>query len=77
MNFGTGAATSVALFALLVSLVLCCLPIIVAASRQSSRLLPVVFLDLFAGWTLVGWAVALGAWLIRKDATSRRDGRGA
>jgi hypothetical protein len=35
------------------------LPTIIAAFREHSQFLPILLLDVFLGWTLVGWVVAL------------------
>jgi hypothetical protein len=44
---------------LTVVLILYFIPSIVAASRQHPNRVPVFVLNIFLGWTLVGWVVAL------------------
>ena len=54
----------------------CCvyfLPSIVAASRSKANTAPIILINLFLGWTLVGWVVAF-AWAL---ATERMDDSGA
>ena len=43
------------------------LPTIVGVARSKRDLLSIVLLNLFLGWTLIGWVVAL-VWALRADA---------
>ena len=47
------------------------LPSIVAATRQVPHAGPVVIVNVFLGWTLIGWVVALA--LAVRDVPQRRD----
>ena len=42
------------------------LPSIIAAARQKRDLLSIFLLNLFLGWTLVGWVIAL-VWSVKTD----------
>ncbi len=41
-------------------------PTIVAYSRRKDDIMAILLLNLFLGWTLVGWVVAL-VWAVTKD----------
>ncbi len=43
----------------LIGLGLYFLPTIIAAARHHNHLLPIVLVNIFAGWTFIGWIVAL------------------
>ena len=42
------------------------LPIIIAAVRHKRNMLGIVLLNVFAGWTLIGWIIAL-VWAFAAD----------
>jgi len=42
------------------------LPVLIALYRKHNALLPIVLIDLFLGWTFLGWLAAL-LWAINKD----------
>mgnify|MGYP007071571068 CR=1 FL=1 len=42
------------------------LPSVIAVSQKKSNTLAIVILNLVAGWTLIGWIVAL-VWAATKD----------
>ena len=42
------------------------LPSIIAAAQQKRDLLSIFLLNLFLGWTLVGWVIAL-VWSVKTD----------
>ena len=44
-------------------------PTIVAKRRAIRQLAPVIVVNVFLGWTFVGWVVAL-AWAVSRDAES-------
>jgi hypothetical protein len=52
---------------LLILLALYFVPTIVACSRQHPNRSPVLVLNIFLGWTLVGWVVAL-CWSLTAQA---------
>ncbi len=54
----------VVFYASLVALYL--LPIYEAAKRKHPRLVPIALIDIFLGWTVVGWIVAM-VWAVRRD----------
>jgi hypothetical protein len=43
----------------LVGLAVYCLPIIIAAIRHSKSMVGIVLLNILAGWTFIGWIIAL------------------
>ena len=47
------------------------LPAIVASSREHHRTVAILALNVFLGWTAVGWATAL-IWALTKPAPSRQ-----
>lgn len=51
----------------LISLALYFLPTIIAAVRRSKGLLGIVLLNIFLGWTFIGWVIAL-VWSIVGEA---------
>lgn len=57
-----GLTTGQGLFwagAFAVGAVVYCIPAIVARAREHRQMIPIVLLNLFLGWTLLGWVVAL------------------
>ena len=50
-----------------IGFVLYFLPSIIALARQKRDLLSIVLLNLFLGWTAIGWIVAL-IWAVKVDA---------
>ena len=46
------------------------LPSIIALARSKRNTLSIFFLNLFLGWTLVGWVVAL-VWAVKADDPHR------
>jgi hypothetical protein len=55
----SGAAGGAALFGVIVLIAMYFLPTIVASTRKVTDKGSVVVINLFLGWTLVGWVVAL------------------
>jgi hypothetical protein len=47
------------------------IPTLVALMRRHSNAAPVVLLNLFLGWTFIGWVVAL-VWSFTDNTTARR-----
>ena len=47
------------LLGFVIGLALYFLPTIIAASRRATRMPVIVLVNVFLGWTLVGWVVAL------------------
>jgi hypothetical protein len=43
----------------LISLVIYCIPIIIAVNRHVDNKTGIILLNIFGGWTVVGWIVAL------------------
>jgi Superinfection immunity protein len=60
------AANGFALFLFLSVAGLYFLPSIVAAVRKKTNTMLIVVVNLFLGWTFIGWVVAL-AWAVAKD----------
>jgi len=56
----------------LISLAVYFLPIIIAAARHSRHMVGIILLNVLAGWTFIGWIIAL-VWSISSD-TERRTG---
>jgi hypothetical protein len=57
---GSSPGGTVAGFALIVAgIVLYILPSLVASYRRCDKLSPVVVVNIFLGWTVIGWIVAL------------------
>jgi hypothetical protein len=48
------------------------LPSLIALARSKRNTLSIFFLNLFLGWTLVGWVVAL-IWAVKADDPHRVD----
>lgn len=42
------------------------LPLTIAICRHHRQMWPIIVVDVFLGWSLVGWVVAL-AWSVSKD----------
>ncbi len=59
---------------LLVALLLYFLPVFVAEFRLHRNLVPIAIVNLFLGWTVVGWIVAL-AWAASADGKGREGVR--
>jgi len=57
--------------AMIVTLIVCAyfLPTIVAVIRNKSNKLAIFVMNLFLGWTFIGWVVAL-IWAVAKDNTA-------
>lgn len=45
-------------------------PAIVGAYRKHNQILPILLLNIFLGWTLLGWVVAL-VWALNDDVTQK------
>jgi len=60
-----------ALLALLVALALYFLPTIIAVLKKKTNFLPILLLNLFLGWSFIGWIVAL-VWATTKDASPQQ-----
>ena len=59
MSFsGTSLGIVLDIVKVVIGLVLYFLPSIVAAARQSKKLAVVVLVNLFLGWSFIGWVVA-------------------
>lgn len=55
------------LFVFILSLVaLYCLPTIIALKRKKEDYLAIIMVNLFAGWTFVGWVIAI-VWAFTVD----------
>ena len=50
----------------LIGLAIYFLPIIVAVARKKQKLLGIVLLNIFLGWTFIGWIIAL-IWAFSAD----------
>lgn len=61
------AASALFILALVALIVVYIAPILLAKSRRSGRLGAVVAIDVLAGWTVIGWGVALSLALPRED----------
>jgi hypothetical protein len=59
----------------LILLVLHFIPTIVATKRRHNATLPIFILNLFLGWTLVGWVIAL-VWACTNDVNPNPVKRG-
>lgn len=55
----------------IISLVIYFLPFIIALMRNHSQKVAIFFLDLFLGWSFVGWVVAL-VWSFIKEKNNTR-----
>ncbi len=66
--FGFGMSILTLPFAL-IGLALYFLPTIIAAARRAKNLVVILLVNIFAGWTVIGWIVAL-VWSI-VDAPSK------
>lgn len=51
---------------IVLGLVVYLVPSIIAEERNSRKLHPIIIVNIFLGWTLIGWGVAL-AWSLAKD----------
>ena len=54
------------------TLVIYFLPSYIAMARNHKQMVPIFVLNLFLGWTLVGWVVAL-AWAFTNDASKEAN----
>jgi len=54
-----GGSIVVTVIVLLLAVILYFLPVIVAYKRQHPYIIFILLLDLFLGWSLLGWAVAM------------------
>jgi hypothetical protein len=66
----SGAGSVAVLFGVIVLIGFCFLPTIVAFTRKVTDKGSVVVINLFLGWTLVGWVVALA--MACRSSTRRR-----
>lgn len=58
----------VALIVMVLMVMIYFLPVIIAMARKHRNLGPVLILNLFVGWTLIGWVVAL-VWACVNDVS--------
>jgi len=74
MPFGIGPWEIALMLLILPSLAVYFVPTIVAIVRHARNVLGIVLLNIFGGWTLVGWIIAL-VWSIRdeRQANYRSD----
>ncbi len=66
MPFKIGPWEIALIFFILPSLAVYFVPTIVAISRRARNVLGIVLLNIFGGWTFVGWIIAL-VWSIRDE----------
>lgn len=61
MNFDPGwfFSSIIGIIVFIISLILYFLPTIIAVRRRHRNLLPIILVNIFLGWTFVGWIVAL------------------
>lgn len=52
---------------IVLGLVVYLVPSIIAEERNSRKLHPIIIVNIFLGWTLVGWGVALAWACAKKD----------
>lgn len=60
---------------IIVGLALYFLPVIIAYNRNHNNLIPIFIIDLFFGWTLLGWVICL-AWSTSSNVESSPKPRG-
>ncbi|NLL90604.1 MAG: superinfection immunity protein [Dehalococcoidales bacterium] len=56
----------IGIIAFIISLAVYFLPTIIAAVRKKRNILAIFLLNLFLGWTFIGWVVAL-VWAVTKN----------
>jgi hypothetical protein len=56
----------IGIIAFIISLAVYFLPTIIAAVRKKRNVLAIFLLNLFLGWTFIGWVVAL-VWAVTKN----------
>ena len=55
---------------LIVSLIIYLLPSLIACERNHLNQIPILIINLFLGWTLIGWVLCL-AWSLTNDSKKR------
>jgi len=70
IDISTGSAIGIGI--ILAMALVYFLPTIVAASRQHQNGLPIFVVNLFLGWSLIGWVIAL-AWSLTAVTVQRQD----
>ena len=73
----TVASAGVGVGALVVGVLLCCtiywIPSGIAVLRQRTNVGPIIVINTFLGWTLIGFVIAL-SWAVATDTEARRRG---
>lgn len=82
MDAGDGMSMAVFLVVVIGSFVIYCVPTFFAFLRGHRQLMPILIVNLFFGWTLLGWVICL-AWAFsaqpdksRRKSPRRGSGRG-
>lgn len=57
------------ILAILVGVTVYFIPTIVAVKKRHRQKIPILVLNIFLGWTFLGWVIAL-VWALIKDTTS-------
>ena len=65
-NTVSGADALAGLIVIILCLVFWFLPVIIAANRNHRNTTAIFILDLFLGWTIIGWIIAL-IWSVKND----------
>lgn len=68
---GMGSLSLLALMIIL-PIVFCCLPIIIAIVRKHSNIAPIILVSVLFGWTIIGWFIAL-IWAFTDNTRNRND----
>lgn len=57
--FGIGSGDGIGIFGIIVILALYFIPLMVANGRKHQNAMAIGVLNVFAGWTFIGWVIAL------------------
>ena len=69
MPFRLGPWEVALLFSMLFGLAVYLLPTIIAAAKRKTNTLRIVLLNVFAGWSVIGWIIAL-VWALSANQKS-------
>lgn len=70
--FGSGIETIDAIFMCIVIITIYLIPSVIACIRKAKRALGIFILNLFLGWTLLGWVGAL-VWAVSDNVDLNRS----
>ena len=68
-----GMTTGTLIVVAFLSLLFYFLPAFVAWKRQHSQLVPIILLNIFLGWSFIGWVIAL-VWAFMSPSASKASG---